>query len=73
MSEPSDQAEPAAPQKRGEAAYKAQKESIAARNDKTRRADRLSREARESQEAQKRRAGELRERGSLGDIAKQRH
>ena len=72
MSEPSDQAQPEAPQKRGEAAWKAQKESIAARNDKTRRAGRQAREARENQEAQKRRAEELRERGTLGDIAKQR-
>lgn len=55
----------AAPPKRGEAAWKAQKERIAARNDEARKAAKQVREAHERQEAARRKAADRRERASL--------
>lgn len=65
MSEPADQHEAPVVPKRGEAAWKAAKESIADRNDKARKAGKAQREASERQAAEARRAADLRERASL--------
>jgi hypothetical protein len=53
------------PEKRGEAAWKAMKADIAARNDKVRRAGRAERQEIEEQAAARRRAVERNERADL--------
>jgi hypothetical protein len=72
MIEGTDQPDGAPPPKRGEAAWKAEKESIAARNDKARRVGRQVREAQEQQRVQRRRAEELRDRAAVGEVMKRR-
>jgi hypothetical protein len=60
------------PAMRGEAAWNAAKERVAARNDAARRAGRQEREDREHQAAEMRRAEQLRELGTLSSVPKQR-
>ena len=72
MSARTDQPEMDQPAKRGEAAWKAAKESVAARNDAARRAGRQERADREHQAAEQRRAEQLRELGTLSSVPKQR-
>jgi hypothetical protein len=72
MTERIDQPEAAAPSKRGEAAWKAEKEAIAARNEKARKAGRELRHAQDEQRAQRRRVEELRERAAMDKILTRR-
>jgi hypothetical protein len=73
MNERTDQPEAAAaPSRRGEAAWKAEKESIAARNEKAKRAGRQVREEQEKRRIQDRRAEELRERAAMAEVLKPR-
>lgn len=57
---------PAKPRKTGEAAWKEQKEAIAARNDAARKAGKAERQATERKAAERRRAVDLEERAALG-------
>jgi hypothetical protein len=55
------------PPKRGEAAWKAEKERIAARNSEAKKAGRQERQANEREAATRRRAADLLERAALSD------
>jgi hypothetical protein len=72
MTERTDEPEAAVPSKRGEAAWKAEKDDIAARNDKARKAGREQRAAQDAQRVQRRDAEELRERAAMAKILKSR-
>ena len=72
MTERTDQPEAEAPAKRGEAAWKAQKEGIAARNAQAKRAGRELRDAQDKQRIQEQHAEELRERAAVAKILKRR-
>jgi hypothetical protein len=72
MSEGTKQPEADQPAKRGDAAWREAKESVAARNDATRRAGKQERENRDNEAAAQRRAEQLRELGTLSSVPKQR-
>lgn len=57
---------PAKPRKTGEAAWKEQKDAIAARNDAVRKEGKAARQTEERRAAERRRAVDLEERAALG-------
>jgi hypothetical protein len=65
MSDTGKSERPAAPPKRGEAAWRAAKEEIASRNEKASRLARARRQAKYDELAARRRADDLRERAEL--------
>jgi hypothetical protein len=72
MTERTDQPEAAAPAKRGEAAWKAERDAIAARNDQARKAGREVRATQDRQHAERRLAEDLRERTAMAKVLKRR-
>ena len=72
MTERTEQPEEAVRSTRGDAAWKAEKDAIAARNERARKAGREVRQAQDARRVQRQRAEDLRERAAMADVLKRR-